>query len=310
MPIHEDEFLERIVAQPDDDDLRRVYADWLRDQDDPRAERRARFLDAQAANQPISKRQKQALAPEWVAVVDRTPLQCRRDGFSFECPKTWESMKRIEEDDRIRFCEACQERVHFCTTLDEARDFGRLGRCVALASHLEAERAGWGGRRGRWIAPERELRQLVDELGVTPCGQVGHELWHRGRSGGLDFGVQLVRDAGGWWRTSVPRLVVGTTSALQVTLWLRRRVPHDAGFPFGGQGREAVPAALRKALTRFRHDVGRLHVRPRAGAALPEDLLPDATLLFVHPLEGRAWEPQHYASRLRRLAGIVAAWPP
>lgn len=318
----EDDFLELLVARPDDEALREVYADWLRGQGDTIAERRARWLGFQAArrHEPTLPARTDGVRPDWlstsldpawVALVGRGTVRCPSDDLAFDCPKTWESMHRIEEDDRVRFCDACQERVHFCTTVDEARSIGRSGGCVAISSTVAgAGRQALAGRRGRWTRHEPFLRQLVAELGVSERGQVGRALWHGGTFEGRAFAIQLVKLRSEWWVSPSPRVVVGLRSGLRVTLWKRRRIPHDPSFPFAGPGRSVVPGPLRAVLTEFRKDFGRIHVRPRQGAVLPEGVLAHASLVLVHRLPALPQGKQIASFRgcLGRLVRVAEVW--
>jgi uncharacterized protein (TIGR02996 family) len=88
---HEDGFLQALLEAPDDDTVRFVYADWLEEQGDPRAE----FIRAQCAAarmvaddhrlQALRARERQLLAEharEWCAPLGLEPDQCEfRRGF-------------------------------------------------------------------------------------------------------------------------------------------------------------------------------------------------------------------------------------
>lgn len=55
--------------------------------------------------------------------------------FSYQCPKSWNSLEATA-DDSIRFCDACQENVFYCTDKQEADRHARQGHCIAIASKL------------------------------------------------------------------------------------------------------------------------------------------------------------------------------
>jgi uncharacterized protein (TIGR02996 family) len=128
---HDEGFVQDIVAHPEDNALRLIYADWLEERDDPRAE--FLRLEAQLAGLKGRRTRKQrhkvqkrlrelraAIRPEWLARLDRTAIENCQVQFAFRCPKRWEKLQETE-DSRVRFCEACGKNVHFCGTVAEAR---------------------------------------------------------------------------------------------------------------------------------------------------------------------------------------------
>jgi len=129
-----------IRARPHDDAPRLVYADWLEEQGDPR---RAEFLrlgvllkrmpgghpDLRRATARL--RQLAASLPlGWRTVVAR-PLIERCGPFELVCPKSWDALRSTDRDG-VRFCAVCESPVHYCGTLEEAREHARKGHCVAL----------------------------------------------------------------------------------------------------------------------------------------------------------------------------------
>jgi uncharacterized protein (TIGR02996 family) len=111
-------------------------------------ERRMQQLAGQLANlskqlrQPIPTRLQQLAAtfdPNWLAVVGDPAIEgcgkSTREGwplrFDFVCDKTWADMKPTG-DNKVRHCESCNKRVHFCDNLADAREHSREGHCIAI----------------------------------------------------------------------------------------------------------------------------------------------------------------------------------
>jgi uncharacterized protein (TIGR02996 family) len=137
-------FLAAIAAHPDDEDLRLVFADWLEDNDDWRAEyvrldctlrtlppNEARPTDLQARWQELRSR----LSPSWLAVLGRSVLENCENRFLFQCPERWDLLGPTKVA-AVRFCEACRERVYYCSTIEEAKEHARRGHCVAVDEGL------------------------------------------------------------------------------------------------------------------------------------------------------------------------------
>jgi uncharacterized protein (TIGR02996 family) len=144
----EDGFLAAIRQTPADDTARLVYADWLDEQDDGASKLKAAFirLELQMAEAPekslnrvrwTNKLQKLAaqIDSTWLAVISHPKLEACRMSFRFECPKQWEQLTPTDVP-KVRFCESCQQPVHFCNSLPEARDHATRGNCVALTLAL------------------------------------------------------------------------------------------------------------------------------------------------------------------------------
>jgi uncharacterized protein (TIGR02996 family) len=166
-------FLQAVQAAPGDTGLLLVYADWLEERGDPRAE----FLRVRVALGRLSPIEKQfrvlwqqlrrlraGVDPTWLAVLDRTPIENCPVQFAYPCPKRWEAL-RPTEDAAVRYCEACQQQVYYCSTLKQARRHAEAGDCVAIDSMLnrrpgDLARAPAGGnqrvRLGVVAVPSRE----------------------------------------------------------------------------------------------------------------------------------------------------------
>jgi len=140
----EEGFLSSLRARPDDDATRVVYADWL--------EERARTTESEflrlqialrtiAPEDPRFERLGEALRkialqldPTWRTVVSRAPIEgCISSvRFDFVCPKQWDALASSGLGDDIRFCGACKQFVYYSTTVAEAYENARLGRCVVV----------------------------------------------------------------------------------------------------------------------------------------------------------------------------------
>jgi uncharacterized protein (TIGR02996 family) len=167
-------FLNAILANPDDNATRLVYADWLAEQNDPRADVKAAFLRdtailmtpkghrAQRRVQRVRQRLHEAarkLPGDWLAVVSRVAIEACATGFEVRCPKRWEKLVTTA-DVKVRSCTECQQSVYYCTSMREARDHALSGECVAVDLGLPRTPHDLQPRRmllGR-IAPARHPR--------------------------------------------------------------------------------------------------------------------------------------------------------
>jgi uncharacterized protein (TIGR02996 family) len=168
-------FLQAIRADPQNDSLRLVYADWLEEQAAPGFEPKAEFLRLVA--QPLTpgedrKRMKgqkkgrrkrlQQLAAgldtDWLAVVSRLPIEnCygKRAAvearpsyllrFDYLCDRRWEDLQPTE-DQAVRFCDGCRHQVFYCDTIMDARQHAQQRHCIAVDLGVI--------RRDRDLAPE------------------------------------------------------------------------------------------------------------------------------------------------------------
>ncbi|MBX3155845.1 MAG: TIGR02996 domain-containing protein [Deltaproteobacteria bacterium] len=123
-----------------DDASRLVYADWLEirgdtlmaellrvqhelatlDPDDPRFEPRSDRLRELAACTDLA----------WRARIARRTIEgCPQ--FELACPKAWEALTPTDREG-VRHCGSCRKTVHYCASVEEARDHAASGRCIAL----------------------------------------------------------------------------------------------------------------------------------------------------------------------------------
>jgi uncharacterized protein (TIGR02996 family) len=163
-------FVRAVQLAPGDVELLLVYADWLEERGDDRAE----FLRLRAELGRLSPNEKRfrvlwnqlrrlrsCVDPAWLAALDRTPIDNCSVQFAYACPKRWEAL-RPTEDAAIRFCEACRRSVYYCSTLKKARRRAEAGDCVAVDSLLD-RRPGDLAR-----APAGEPRRLRLGLVALP----------------------------------------------------------------------------------------------------------------------------------------------
>ncbi len=149
-------FLAHIRANPADALSRLVYADWLEEQGDDESARKAAFLRAEVrfhdpelrvtqatellAGQKLTEkreliRKMRALAEElpadWKMAIARTPVENCSTAWAFICPQRWHEFLPTA-DEKVRHCETCQQDVHYCTSIEAARDRASQGQCVTL----------------------------------------------------------------------------------------------------------------------------------------------------------------------------------
>jgi uncharacterized protein (TIGR02996 family) len=156
--MHDDEdFLRKLLENPADDTVRLVYADWLDERGDDQNKRKSQFLrltvrllepDGPGNSHEERRREMQPLAAklptDWLAVVSRLKVEScgalraaselwdrYRRQFDFVCDKRWDEMTPTS-DPAVRLCDACQQNVHYCDTITEARKQAERGHCVAV----------------------------------------------------------------------------------------------------------------------------------------------------------------------------------
>ncbi len=75
------------------------------------------------------------LAPSWRAILSRTEIENCENRFLFRCPERWDNLAATRAV-TVRFCQACRERVYYCSTIEEARERAQQGACVAVDEGL------------------------------------------------------------------------------------------------------------------------------------------------------------------------------
>jgi uncharacterized protein (TIGR02996 family) len=169
--VSEADFILAILARPHDETLRLVYADWLEERGDARAEflrkeselakvrrqvehlhREAtllgindqglsvhrRLFELQETERSLHRRLgelRPGISLLWMNWVDRARIENCGFRFDFQCPIEWSELA-LTDDVRVRHCSQCDRGVHFCESLAQAREHGEQGHCVAVASTI------------------------------------------------------------------------------------------------------------------------------------------------------------------------------
>jgi len=197
---HEDGFLQAMLETPDDDALRLVYADWLEERGDPRAE----FIRVQCAaahmaaddqrRHALQAREKQLFteyARDWCGPLGLEPDQCEfRRGFVeaveihadrfLECP---EALFRVAPIREIHF-------LHATKRIREIADCSWLGKLTTL--DLSANALRDPGTATLAASPHLSRLTALD-LGGCEIHQEGAE--SLASAGGLS-GLRMLRLAG------------------------------------------------------------------------------------------------------------------
>jgi hypothetical protein len=121
-----------------------VYADWLEERGDQRAEylrvEATLAVDGQVPGERELRQRldelRKIVDPRWQALLDRTLLENCGPQFRGRCPKRWERLETTHSD-TTRWCRSCRRMVYYCGTIEEARERTRRGRRIAVNSHEE-----------------------------------------------------------------------------------------------------------------------------------------------------------------------------
>jgi uncharacterized protein (TIGR02996 family) len=159
-------FIRAILDDPYELTTWLIYADWMDEQDDPRAEflrlsvERKQLEEGDPGIGALEQRLaalRGALDPNWVLVFDTARLaNCRGNGWRFVCPLTWNQLTPTDLHD-IRICHTCRSPVFFCHTIEEAQLFTTSGQCVAVSSRIPLEQI-----------PEQEVEHVTVGLLLDP----------------------------------------------------------------------------------------------------------------------------------------------
>lgn len=135
-----DDFLEAILAAPNDNTARLVYADWLEEKGDPRGaflRLEVLFASTPATDTHFSEVEARfresgtGIDSQWLALVSRTTIENCGVSLRFRCPLQWEHLQPMK-DASVRFCESCRQQVFFCSSLLEAQTHAAVGDCIAV----------------------------------------------------------------------------------------------------------------------------------------------------------------------------------
>jgi uncharacterized protein (TIGR02996 family) len=142
-PQEERVFIDEIMFDTSDEGARMVYADWLIESEDPRGEFLTLDLSMNDENpdsdryRELGQRRGKILAKidkQWAAMMARCPIEncLEQIRVQFVCPLQWEKLKPFDVDQTVRYCDLCGKTVHYCLSMNEARDFAGRGQCVAI----------------------------------------------------------------------------------------------------------------------------------------------------------------------------------
>lgn len=167
-------FIHKALSQKLGDADRLVYAKIVEARDPERAEwlrlevtlhaRGAEDLAVIARFVELSR----AIGPEFVHELLRNRIMnCgladaikapQRVRFAFACPKRWETLVATE-DEAVRHCQHCNERVYYCSTVADAETRAYAGQCVAIPKHLSD-----GGVQSETLGRPEPTRDWADRL--------------------------------------------------------------------------------------------------------------------------------------------------
>jgi uncharacterized protein (TIGR02996 family) len=181
----DEEFIRAILAHPEDAALRLVYADWLEEHGDPRAEfLRLEDVLAEAVDKDAeywrvwarAKELRSTLDAQWLALFERLPMENCGVHFRFQCPQRWEKLQRTDET-CVRFCSACGQDVFYCDDIHEARAHAREGHCVAIDSRLPREHGDLNLNPEPGTRYVMTLGMLDDDIGEDERAQARRPWW-------------------------------------------------------------------------------------------------------------------------------------
>jgi uncharacterized protein (TIGR02996 family) len=110
----EHELLAALRVRPDDAASRMVYSDWLEQRGElvKAAYVRGDHLRLVQLTQIAS-----TTSATWRAVTCRQFVAC----VQMKCPKQWDRLATLGDDERTRRCPGCGRTVRYCSSIDEAR---------------------------------------------------------------------------------------------------------------------------------------------------------------------------------------------
>jgi hypothetical protein len=94
--------------------------------------------------------------------------------FEFVCPKQWSDLSTTE-DDRVRYCEACRERVYLCATASEAAEHSRSRRCIALLNPAPQTETGSANPSDEGTELLSRVQEMRDQLATMTLGMPSTE---------------------------------------------------------------------------------------------------------------------------------------
>ncbi len=146
-PSEEWAFLRTILDLPEDRHTLWIYADWLEERADGRAEfvrllaERLEYSADDPARADLDARidkLRANLDPNWLMIFDPAPVAgCVPSlgaATSF-CGTQWPDLAPTDMPD-IRICHRCRNAVVYCASLEEARQFAACGQRIALSTRI------------------------------------------------------------------------------------------------------------------------------------------------------------------------------
>ena len=134
-------FVQMVEQQPQIDDERLVYADWL---EQTGQLERAEFLRIQIQLRTLSDSDPRTYAlgermhelsrtvdSRWRMVVARPAIENCDVRFELRCPKRWDRLAATDNPE-VRYCDGCHRQVHYVTTIQEANRRAEDNQCVAI----------------------------------------------------------------------------------------------------------------------------------------------------------------------------------
>ncbi|MCS6863720.1 MAG: TIGR02996 domain-containing protein [Gemmataceae bacterium] len=140
-------FLRTLLDVPEDRNTLWMYADWLEDRADRRAEfvrllaERLEYSPADPTRAAIDAHIEQLRAeldPHWLMIFDAAPVaNCvpSHAATTSFCGTLWTDLAPTDVPD-IRICHRCRSAVVYCARLDDARQFANCGQRVALSTRI------------------------------------------------------------------------------------------------------------------------------------------------------------------------------
>ncbi len=141
----ESAFLAGIRAELKDDLRRLVFADWLEEQSSDECRAKADYLRLEVHVSSLAddhperdvfilklRAVAEGLPVEWKTAVAKVPIENCNVRWRFQCPKRWSELQDLGEPN-ARFCTACRQSVHYCETVEDARNIAEaVGFCVVI----------------------------------------------------------------------------------------------------------------------------------------------------------------------------------
>ena len=197
------DFLREIEKSPTDETPRLIYADWLEEHGDERADylrlecelHRLKHLTPQFIEVSEKLRaMREDFDPHWLVAVGRTRVgNCA--SFS-ECPNKWEWLIATDKP-LVRFCDQCRKHVHYCSSLSEAQRLAWEGECVAIDSAMMDAKLRTRQAEG--------VSEVLEDMSQATLGVISFDDDLPRRRQSLDDRVATPTDSEpSWWERLLP----------------------------------------------------------------------------------------------------------